>query len=154
MACPPPAKGQNRDRSLLPRRPTWVRSRLVSPLFRVLVLRGGQDVMRVLRVQGRISGRSYDVPVRIATRDGQRYVLSMLGEAQPVPQPAGGLRGATAIGPAGRPCRRPRAPRPGEGGRPHLVLPAPGLPAPRSHRAQGGHREPDTGRGRPAGPPG
>jgi len=72
------------------RRPTWVRVRLVNPLFRALVLRaglgrrdrGGQDVMRVLRVRGRRSGRSYDVPVRIATWDGQRHVLSMLGEAQ------------------------------------------------------------------------
>ncbi len=72
------------------RRPTWVRVRLVNPLFRTLVLRaglgrrgrGGQDVMRVLRVRGRRSGRSYDVPVRIATWDGQRYILSMLGEAQ------------------------------------------------------------------------
>jgi deazaflavin-dependent oxidoreductase (nitroreductase family) len=72
------------------RRPTWVRTRLVDPLFRVLVLRAGlgrrgrgdQDVMRVLRVRGRRSGRSYDVPVRIATWNDQRCVLSMLGEAQ------------------------------------------------------------------------
>jgi deazaflavin-dependent oxidoreductase (nitroreductase family) len=68
--------------------PTWVRVRLVNPLLRALVLRAGlgrrsgQDIMRVLRVRGRRSGRSYDVPVRIATWDGQRYILSMLGEAQ------------------------------------------------------------------------
>lgn len=76
------------DRSY--RRPTWVRTRLVNPLFRVLVLRaglgrrsrGGQDLMRVLRVRGRRSGRLYEVPVRIATWNGRRYVLSMLGEAQ------------------------------------------------------------------------
>jgi deazaflavin-dependent oxidoreductase (nitroreductase family) len=72
------------------RPPTWVRTRLVNPLFRVLVLRaglgrrgrGGQDLMRVLRVRGRRSGRVYDVPVRVATWNGQRHVLSMLGEAQ------------------------------------------------------------------------
>ena len=72
------------------RRPSWVRVRLVNPLLRVLVLRaglgrrgrGGQDVMRVLRVRGRRSGRSYDVPVRIAAWDGQRYSLSMLGESE------------------------------------------------------------------------
>jgi deazaflavin-dependent oxidoreductase (nitroreductase family) len=72
------------------RPPTWVRRRLVNPLFRFLVLRaglgrrgrGGQDVMRVLRVRGRRSGRLYEVPVRIATWNGRRYVLSMLGEAQ------------------------------------------------------------------------
>lgn len=70
------------------RRPTWVRTRLVNPLFRVLVLRAGlgrrgdQNLIRVLRVRGRRSGRLYEVPVRIAIWNGQRYILSMLGEAQ------------------------------------------------------------------------
>jgi deazaflavin-dependent oxidoreductase (nitroreductase family) len=69
------------------RRPTWVRTRLVNPLLQVLVLRAGlgrrgdQNVMRVLRVRGRRSGREYDVPVRIASWDGKRYVVSLLGEA-------------------------------------------------------------------------
>jgi hypothetical protein len=46
------------------RPPTWVRTRLANPLFRVLVLRAGlgrrgdQNLMRVLRVRGRRSGRS------------------------------------------------------------------------------------------------
>ena len=60
----------------------------INPILRFLVLRfglgsqGDQDYMRLLRVQGRTSGRLYDVPVRIAVLDGQRYVLSMLGESQ------------------------------------------------------------------------
>jgi deazaflavin-dependent oxidoreductase (nitroreductase family) len=44
--------------------------------------RGDRNVMRLLRVRGRRSGRDYDVPVRIAARDGKRYVVSLLGEAQ------------------------------------------------------------------------
>jgi len=40
-----------------------------------------QDAMRVLRVRGRKSGRLYDVPVRIATMNGRRYFMSMLGDA-------------------------------------------------------------------------
>ncbi|MEP7286423.1 MAG: nitroreductase/quinone reductase family protein [Chloroflexota bacterium] len=59
-----------------------------NPILRFLVLRfgvgsrGEQDVMRILRVQGRKSGRLYDVPVRLALLDGQHYILSMLGESQ------------------------------------------------------------------------
>jgi deazaflavin-dependent oxidoreductase (nitroreductase family) len=69
------------------RPPTWVRRRLVNPLFRFLVLRAGlgwrrRSVPGGLRVRGRRSGRLYEVPVRIATWNGRRYVLSMLGEAQ------------------------------------------------------------------------
>jgi deazaflavin-dependent oxidoreductase (nitroreductase family) len=68
--------------------PTWVRVRLVNPLLRALVLRAGlgrrgdQNLMRVLRVRGRRSGRLYEVPVRIATWKGQRYIVSLLGESQ------------------------------------------------------------------------
>jgi deazaflavin-dependent oxidoreductase (nitroreductase family) len=70
------------------RHPTWVRVRLVNPLVRVLVRRAGlgrrgdRNLMRLLRVRGRRSGREYDVPVRIAAWDGKRYVVSLLGEAQ------------------------------------------------------------------------
>ena len=70
------------------RPPTWVRTRLVNPVLRALVLRAGlgrggdQNLMRVLRVRGRRSGRSYEVPVRIAAWNGQRYILSLLGESQ------------------------------------------------------------------------
>jgi deazaflavin-dependent oxidoreductase (nitroreductase family) len=68
--------------------PSWVRVRLVNPLLRALVLRarlgrrGDQNVMRILRVRGRRSGRLYDVPVRIAALNGQRYVVSLLGASQ------------------------------------------------------------------------
>src|SRR5690242_3195428 len=68
--------------------PSHLRVALINPILRVMVLRfglgssGEQDVMRVLRVRGRKSGREYDVPVRIAVWEGQHYVLSMLGEAQ------------------------------------------------------------------------
>lgn len=69
------------------RPPTWIRRRLVNPLLRFLVLRGcfdrgEQNLMRVLRVRGRRSGREFDVPVRVAVRDGQRYVVSLLGETE------------------------------------------------------------------------
>jgi deazaflavin-dependent oxidoreductase (nitroreductase family) len=69
-------------------RPTWVRVRLVNPLLRFLVRRAGlgrrgdRNLMRLLRVSGRRTGRSYEVPVRIAAWDGGRYVVSLLGEAQ------------------------------------------------------------------------
>jgi len=70
------------------RPPSPFRVRIINPLVHFLVSRfgfgsqGEQDLMRILRVQGRISGRLYDVPLRIAVRDGQRYILSMLGESQ------------------------------------------------------------------------
>ena len=70
------------------RRPTWVRLRLVNPVLRTLVLRarlgrrGEQNLMRVLRVRGRRSGREYDVPLRIAAWQGERYVVSLVGEAE------------------------------------------------------------------------
>jgi deazaflavin-dependent oxidoreductase (nitroreductase family) len=63
----------------------WVYKRFANPLLRTLVLRfglgrrGDQNVMRVLRVQGRRSGRLYDVPVRISTWNGSRHVVSLLG---------------------------------------------------------------------------
>ena len=43
---------------------------------------GEQDVMRILRIRGRKSGRLYDFPLRMATLDGQDYILSMMGETQ------------------------------------------------------------------------
>ena len=38
--------------------------------------------MRVLRVRGRRSGREFDVPIRVAVRDGERYVVSLLGQTE------------------------------------------------------------------------
>ena len=69
------------------RRPTWIRRRLVNPLFRYLVLRGRlgqgeQNLMRVLRVRGRRSGREFDIPIRVAVYHGQRYVISLLGQTE------------------------------------------------------------------------
>jgi hypothetical protein len=70
------------------RRPGWLRLKLINPLFRALVLRAGlgrraeQNLLRVLRVRGRHSGREHDVPIRIAVWAGKRYVVSLLGEAQ------------------------------------------------------------------------
>ena len=61
---------------------------IINPIFHFLVLkfglgtRGNQDVLRILRVRGRTSGRAHEIPVRIASMDGQRYVISMLGESQ------------------------------------------------------------------------
>jgi len=61
---------------------------VVNPIVHFLVLRfglgtnGDQDFLRILRVRGRKSGRTYEIPVRIAIMDGQRYLMSMLGETQ------------------------------------------------------------------------
>ncbi|HMB25632.1 MAG: nitroreductase/quinone reductase family protein [Chloroflexota bacterium] len=61
---------------------------IVNPILHFLVLRfgigthGAQDVLRILRVRGRKSGRIYETPVRIANWNGQRYVISMLGKSQ------------------------------------------------------------------------
>jgi deazaflavin-dependent oxidoreductase (nitroreductase family) len=69
------------------RRPTWVRRALVNPVATFLVLRGltgraDQNLMRVLRVAGRRTGRPHDVPIRVAVKDGQHYVVSLLGETE------------------------------------------------------------------------
>jgi deazaflavin-dependent oxidoreductase (nitroreductase family) len=61
---------------------------VINPIFHFLVLkfglgtRGDQDVLRILRVRGRTSRRTYEMPVRIAKMRGQSYVISMLGESQ------------------------------------------------------------------------
>jgi hypothetical protein len=59
---------------------------VINPVMRFVVRRGGggrgQDVLRVLRVRGRKSGRLYDVPVRVALVGGRRYVMTMLGDTQ------------------------------------------------------------------------
>jgi deazaflavin-dependent oxidoreductase (nitroreductase family) len=59
----------------------------MNPLICFLVRRfglGGRgvDLLRILRVRGRKSGRLYEVPVRVAMLDDQRYIISMLGETQ------------------------------------------------------------------------
>ncbi len=60
---------------------------VVNPIFHFLVIkfglgtRGDQDVLRILRVRGRKSGNMYELPVRIATMEDQRYLMSMLGES-------------------------------------------------------------------------
>src|SRR5690242_20269564 len=69
-------------------RPSHLRVAVINPIMRYLVMRcgfeteGEQDVMRVLRVRGRKSGREYDVPVRVSMSNGKRYILSMLGDTQ------------------------------------------------------------------------
>jgi deazaflavin-dependent oxidoreductase (nitroreductase family) len=61
---------------------------IVNPIVHLLVVQfglgtgGDQDFLRILRVRGRKSGRIYEMPVRIAIMDGQRYLMSMLGETQ------------------------------------------------------------------------
>jgi hypothetical protein len=68
--------------------PSWFHTRVPQPVLRALVLRAGfgrrgeQNVMRVLRVPGLRSGRRYEVPVRIAVWNDQRYFVSVQGESQ------------------------------------------------------------------------
>jgi deazaflavin-dependent oxidoreductase (nitroreductase family) len=71
------------------RRPSRLRTRIVDPMIRSLVLRfglgrrdNGDDPLRVLRIRGRISGKPLDVPIRVAVISGRRYLVSMAGEAQ------------------------------------------------------------------------
>jgi deazaflavin-dependent oxidoreductase (nitroreductase family) len=73
----------------VPRPPSRARLafyRTMNPVIRFMVRRGtggrGADLLRILRVRGRKSGRDYEVPVRVAVLDGQRYVISLLGDAQ------------------------------------------------------------------------
>jgi deazaflavin-dependent oxidoreductase (nitroreductase family) len=70
------------------RRPSRFRSLFIDPTIGTLVIRcglgrgnRGDDPLRVLRVRGRISGRLLDVPIRVAVIDGERYLVSMAGEA-------------------------------------------------------------------------
>lgn len=60
--------------------------RCINPVMRIRVRCGaagrGTDLLRTLRVQGRNSGRIYDVPVRVAVIGGDRYVMTMLGDTQ------------------------------------------------------------------------
>jgi deazaflavin-dependent oxidoreductase (nitroreductase family) len=61
---------------------------IVNPILRFLIIRfglgtrGDQDVLRILRVRGRKSRNVYELPVRIARMNNQRYLMSMLGETQ------------------------------------------------------------------------
>lgn len=75
------------SRSTLKQRRTPFFYSVVNPILCFLVLRfglgtqGDQDVLRILRLRGRKSGRIYELPVRIANMDGKRYLMSMLGES-------------------------------------------------------------------------
>jgi deazaflavin-dependent oxidoreductase (nitroreductase family) len=70
------------------RRPSPVRRRVIDPLIAMLLRRarrgaGGEpDGLRVLRVRGRTTGLPRDVAIGVAAIDGERYILSMLGESQ------------------------------------------------------------------------
>ncbi|MFE3187597.1 nitroreductase/quinone reductase family protein [Nocardia sp. NPDC059240] len=60
--------------------------RYVNPVIRFLVRLGigvggsDADLLRTLQVDGRVSGRTYEVPVRVAVIDGERYVMTMQGD--------------------------------------------------------------------------
>jgi F420H(2)-dependent quinone reductase len=61
--------------------------RVMNPImvFRVLRLRAGGrgvNLLRVLRVRGRKTGRVYEIPVRVAVVDQDRYMMAMLGDTQ------------------------------------------------------------------------
>jgi deazaflavin-dependent oxidoreductase (nitroreductase family) len=73
------------------KRPSHLQSefyKIVNPVLRFMVMRFGydsrkeQDALFILRVRGRKSGKLYDMPVRIAVFNGERYIVSMLGESQ------------------------------------------------------------------------
>ncbi len=64
-------------------RPPWVMRHIFDPLTVWLVGTLGMDDRngtRVLRVQGRASGRWHATPVRLLELDGRRYVVAMYGE--------------------------------------------------------------------------
>jgi deazaflavin-dependent oxidoreductase (nitroreductase family) len=67
--------------------PSRLRRRLINPVILWALHRGalgGRDafLMRILRVRGRVSGRTFEIPVRVVTLNENRYLVSMLGEAQ------------------------------------------------------------------------
>lgn len=41
-----------------------------------------QDALRLLRVRGRKSGKSYEIPIRLAIFEQRRYAISLLGDSQ------------------------------------------------------------------------
>ena len=61
--------------------------RVINPVTRMLVRHFGvggpsDDLLRLLRVRGRTTSRPYDVPVRINTLNGERFIVAMFGNAQ------------------------------------------------------------------------
>jgi len=68
----------------------WITAfyKVVNPVFRFLVIRfsfqshRAQDALHILRVQGRSSGKVYEVPIRIAAFEHKRYIISLLGDSQ------------------------------------------------------------------------
>lgn len=64
-------------------RPPAYLTKLVNPILVRLVKRFGMDRtgMEVLRVRGRTSGNSYEIPVNPLTYQGKRYLVSPHGDA-------------------------------------------------------------------------
>ena len=61
-------------------RPSWL-ARIVNRATAAVFARGvAVDYLATLEVTGRKSGRSFSLPVVIAIVEGQRYLVSMLGE--------------------------------------------------------------------------
>jgi deazaflavin-dependent oxidoreductase (nitroreductase family) len=80
----PRVQGRSESRARLV---AFVYRRILNPVVRTLAIRGlgtsgDQNVLRILRVRGRHSGRWHELPVRLAIRDGRRYVVSVLGDAE------------------------------------------------------------------------
>jgi deazaflavin-dependent oxidoreductase (nitroreductase family) len=88
LADVPDARPRSQGRSdVRARLVALVYRRILNPVVRTLALRGlgtsgDQNVLRILRVHGRHSGRLHELPVRLAVRDGRRYVVSVLGDAE------------------------------------------------------------------------
>ncbi len=81
-------------------RPNWL-ARIVNGFWRAVHSSGIlPDYMVTLEVTGRKSGRIIGLPVAVALVDGQRYLVSMLGdEAQWVQNVRAAHRGAARRGP-------------------------------------------------------
>lgn len=62
--------------------------KVINPLFRFLAVRFRfqseveQEALRVLRVTGRKTNKLYEIPIRVATFGGRRYLVSILGDSQ------------------------------------------------------------------------
>jgi deazaflavin-dependent oxidoreductase (nitroreductase family) len=88
VAGVPDVRPRSQGRSDVPARlVAFLYRRILNPVVRTLALRGlgtsgDQNVLRILRVHGRHSGRLHELPVRLAVRDGRRYVVSVLGDAE------------------------------------------------------------------------
>jgi deazaflavin-dependent oxidoreductase (nitroreductase family) len=83
--------------------------RAINPITRILVRLGvrgpSDDLLRLLRVRGRKSGRPYEVPVRINTLNAERFIVAMFATAQWVQNLRAAREAEIVLGKAAEPVK-------------------------------------------------